>query len=50
MSRLAAVKEFAFMKALYDHDFPVPTPIDQSRHCVVMSLCKGYPLFVILFY
>jgi len=44
MSRLAALKEFAFMKALYEHDFPVPKPIDHSRHCVVMSLCKGFPL------
>lgn len=46
MSRLAALKEFAFMKALYEHDFPVPKPIDHSRHCVVMSLCKGFPLYV----
>ncbi|WVQ70804.1 hypothetical protein IAR50_000326 [Cryptococcus sp. DSM 104548] len=44
MSRLSAQKEFAFMKALYDHGFPVPTPIDQARHCVVMSLIDGYPL------
>nr|XP_019007795.1 Atypical/RIO/RIO2 protein kinase [Kwoniella pini CBS 10737]OCF46576.1 Atypical/RIO/RIO2 protein kinase [Kwoniella pini CBS 10737] len=44
MSRLSAQKEFAFMKALYEHDFPVPVPIDQARHCVVMSLIDGYPL------
>ncbi|KAK6906275.1 hypothetical protein I203_100260 [Kwoniella mangroviensis CBS 8507] len=44
MSRLSAQKEFAFMKALYQHDFPVPVPIDQARHCVVMSLIDGYPL------
>lgn len=44
MSRLAAIKEYAFMKALYAHDFPVPKPIDHSRHCVLMSLCKGYPM------
>lgn len=44
LSRLAAMKEFAFMKALYDHGFPVPTPIDFSRHCVVMELMNAYPL------
>ncbi|KAE8539794.1 hypothetical protein D1P53_003731 [Cryptococcus gattii VGV] len=44
MSRLSAQKEFAFMKALYQHGFPVPVPIDQARHCVVMSLVDGYPL------
>lgn len=38
MSRLSAQKEFAYMKVLYDNDFPVPTPIDQARHCIVMSL------------
>lgn len=44
LSRLAAQKEYAFMKALYDHGFPVPTPIDQSRHQVVMSLIDGFPM------
>ncbi|WVN89778.1 uncharacterized protein L203_105008 [Cryptococcus depauperatus CBS 7841] len=44
MSRLSAEKEFAFMKALYQHGFPVPIPIDQARHCIVMSLIDGYPL------
>ncbi|KNZ43909.1 atypical/RIO/RIO2 protein kinase [Puccinia sorghi] len=44
MSRLAAQKEFAFMKVLHDHGFPVPEPIDQSRHCVVMSLIDAFPL------
>lgn len=41
MSRLAAVKEFAFMKALHAHGFPVPTPIDQNRHIVAMSRVNG---------
>ena len=45
LSRLAATKEFAFMKALHQNGFPVPTPIDQNRHCVVMSLCQGYSLY-----
>lgn len=44
MSRLAAIKEFAFMKALYAHGFPVPTPIDQNRHVVVMSRIRGFPM------
>jgi RIO kinase 2 len=46
MSRLAALKEYAFMKALKEHNFPVPTPIDWSRHCVLMSLVDGFPLYV----
>ncbi|KAI8979824.1 RIO1 family-domain-containing protein [Mycotypha africana] len=44
MSRLAAMKEYAFMKVLYDNGFPVPEPIDQNRHCVVMGLIDAYPL------
>lgn len=41
LSRLAAQKEFAFMKMLYDEGFPVPKPIDQNRHAVVMGLVNG---------
>ncbi|XP_031403183.1 serine/threonine-protein kinase rio2-like isoform X2 [Punica granatum] len=44
LSRLAALKEFAFMKALEDNGFPVPNALDCNRHCVVMSLVQGYPL------
>jgi len=44
LSRISATKEFAYMKALKDRGFPVPTPIDVNRHCVVMELIKGYPL------
>lgn len=44
MSRLAALKEYAFMKALFAHNFPVPTPIDHNRHVVVMSRVRGYPM------
>jgi RIO kinase 2 len=44
MSRLAAIKEFAFMKALHAHGFPTPVPIDQSRHIVAMSRIAGFPL------
>jgi RIO kinase 2 len=44
MSRLAAIKEFAFMKALHAHGFPTPIPIDQSRHVVAMSRINGFPM------
>nr|XP_043610168.1 serine/threonine-protein kinase rio2 [Erigeron canadensis] len=44
LSRLAALKEFAFMKALEEHGFPVPHAVDCNRHCVIMSLVQGYPL------
>ncbi|KAG9147841.1 hypothetical protein Leryth_003444 [Lithospermum erythrorhizon] len=44
LSRLAALKEFAFMKALEEHGFPVPNAVDCNRHCVIMSLVDGYPL------
>jgi RIO kinase 2 len=44
LSRLSALKEFAFMKALYAHGFPVPEPLDVNRHCVVMRLASGYQL------
>jgi RIO kinase 2 len=44
MSRLAAIKEFTFMKALRENGFPVPEPIAQSRHTIVMSLIDAFPL------
>ncbi|KAF3628346.1 Serine/threonine-protein kinase RIO2 [Capsicum annuum] len=44
LSRLAALKEFAFMKALEEHGFSVPQAVDCNRHCVIMSLVPGYPL------
>jgi RIO kinase 2 len=44
MSRLAAIKEFAFMKALRSEGFPVPEPIAQNRHTVVMSLVDAFPM------
>lgn len=44
MSRLSAMKEYAFMKVLHEHSFPVPRPIDQNRHCVVMELVDAFPL------
>jgi RIO kinase 2 len=44
MSRLAAMKEFAFMQALYAHGFPTPVPIDHNRHIVAMSRVSGFPM------
>ncbi|KAF7549574.1 hypothetical protein G7Z17_g6293 [Cylindrodendrum hubeiense] len=44
LSRLAAMKEFAFMKALREEGFPVPEPIAHSRHTIVMSLIDAFPL------
>lgn len=44
MSRLAAVKEFAYLQALHDVGLSVPTPLGQNRHHLVMSLVDGFPL------
>ncbi|KFO86499.1 Serine/threonine-protein kinase RIO2 [Buceros rhinoceros silvestris] len=44
LSRIAAMKEFAYMKALHDRKFPVPKPVDYNRHAIVMELIDGYPL------
>jgi RIO kinase 2 len=44
MSRLAALKEYAFMTALRENGFPVPEPLAQSRHTIVMSLIDAFPM------
>jgi RIO kinase 2 len=44
LSRIAALKEFTFLKALSTRKFPVPTPVDVSRHTVVMALIEGVTL------
>eukprot|EP00898_Chlorokybus_atmophyticus_P001428 jgi/Chlat1/2286/Chrsp17S02792 len=44
LSRLAAAREAAFMRALKQHGFPVPEAVDANRHCVLMTLVPGYPL------
>jgi len=44
LSRISATKEFAYMKALKDRGFPIPTPLDFNRHCVLMDLVDGYTL------
>jgi len=48
LSRKSALKEFAFMKALYSVDYPTPTPIGHNRHVVVMSLIRGVPLYQVI--
>jgi len=47
LSRLSALKEYAFMKALYDVKYPTPTPVAHNRHVVAMSLVRGMPLYQI---
>lgn len=44
LSRLAAMKEFAFMQALKEEGFPVPDPIAQSRHTILMTLIDAHPM------
>eukprot|EP00854_Cymbomonas_tetramitiformis_P002976 gene2976-3792_t len=44
LSRLAALKEFAFMRALGENGFPVPGAIEVNRHAVLMTLVKAHPL------
>ena len=44
MSRLAALKEYTFMRSLHDAGFPVPEPLGWNRHAVVMELVDGFPL------
>lgn len=44
MSRLAALKEYTFMTALRENGFPVPEPLAQSRHTIVMSLIDAFPM------
>lgn len=45
LSRTSALKEYAFMKALYDVDYPTPRPVGQNRHIVAMGLVRGVPLY-----
>jgi len=44
LSRLAAMKEYAFMRVLRREGFPVPEPIGQSRHTLVMELIDAFPM------
>ena len=47
MSRLSALKEFSFMKALHEVGYPTPEPLGHTRHLVCMSLIRGVPLYQI---
>ena len=50
LSRLAAAKEYAFMKALHETGFPVPRPLEHNRHAVLMSLIDATPLCQVVSY
>ena len=44
MSRLAALKEFTFMRALRESGIRVPEPLACNRHTIVMELIDAFPL------
>ncbi|KAI5362956.1 putative RIO kinase, protein kinase-like domain superfamily, RIO2 kinase winged helix [Septoria linicola] len=44
LSRLAAHKEYEFMRVLHREGFPVPEPLAWSRHTVVMEFIDSFPL------
>ncbi|KAK8105392.1 RIO1 family protein [Apiospora kogelbergensis] len=44
LSKLAAMKEYAFMKALREEGFDIPEPISQNRHTIVMAFIDSFPL------
>ncbi|KFH09937.1 RIO1 family protein, partial [Toxoplasma gondii MAS] len=43
LARLAALKEFSYLKALHAHKFPVPEPVDVNRHAVLMEHIDAIP-------
>jgi len=45
LSRISALKEFSFMKALFGVDYQTPTPLGHNRHVVAMGLVRGVPLY-----
>lgn len=46
LSKISALKEYAFMKALHStNHYRTPTPLAQNRHIVAMSLVRGIPLY-----
>lgn len=46
LARLAARKEYEYMKVLYDAGFPVPKPIDNNRHAVLMEyMQESVPMY-----
>ena len=32
------------LQVLHEHGFPVPTPVDQARHTILMEFIDAYPL------
>ena len=44
LSRLAAHKEYAFMKVLWREGFRIPEPLGWNRHTVVMEFVDAFPL------
>ena len=44
MSRLAALKEYTFMRALRENGLRVPEPFACNRHTIVMELIDAFPL------
>ncbi|ESN95175.1 hypothetical protein HELRODRAFT_87132, partial [Helobdella robusta] len=46
LSRKSAEKEFLYLEKLYKKGFPVPQPIKNNRHAVVMEYIHGEPLYV----
>lgn len=48
LAHLAAVREFAYLKALHSHGFPVPEPVDMNRHAVLMEYIDAIPLTQVL--
>lgn len=44
LAHLAAAREFAYLKALHSHGFPVPEPVDTNRHAVLMEYIDAIPL------
>jgi len=45
LARLAAAKEFHYIKLLHNLQFPVPKPLDWNRHCIIMSHIEGLTLY-----
>ena len=50
LSRLAAMKEHAFMVALGEHGLPVPYAVAHNRHCVLMTMVDAVPLVQVLLF
>lgn len=44
LSKLASQREFKYMQCLYEEGFPVPAPITNDRHAILMGFVNGFPL------